>query len=144
MDRLNCLAQPDEQPLEVVFPALRQLVALELYVIEQQAPTGAQPPQVEAKRLRVFHQVVGGLLERHEDAGLVVFERAAHQEFHGQEGLAAPRAATDQRGPAAWQSAVGDLIEPRNAGRGLGQWACGGPTPVPGALAAANGCGHSP
>ena len=95
------MAQPDEQPLEVVLPALRDLVALELHVIEQQPPAGAQPPQVEAKRLRVFHEVVGGLLERHEDAGLVVFERAAHQEFHGEERLAATRAAAHQRGPAA-------------------------------------------
>src|SRR4029077_13271687 len=105
VDRFNGVAQPDEQPLEIVFAALREFVALELHVVEQQAPAGAQPLQVETERLRVFHEIVGGLLERHEDTGLVEVERAAHQEFHGEQRLAAARAAADQRGPTAPASA---------------------------------------
>ena len=124
-DRVDRVTQPDEQPLEIVFAGLRQLGALEAHVIEQQPPPGAQALQVEAERPGVLHEVVGGLLERHEDAGLVVLERAAHQEFHGEQRLAAARAAAHQGGPAARQSAIGDFVQTRDAGRGLGQRAVG-------------------
>ena len=47
--------------------------------------------------------------------------RAADEELHRQQGLAAAGAAADERGPAARQAAAGDLVEPLNAGRGLGE-----------------------
>jgi hypothetical protein len=107
--------------LEIVCPGLHQLASLEAHVVEQQPPAGAQPPQVEPERAGVVDEVVGGLLERHEDTRLVVLERTAHEEFQGEERLAAARTAAHQGGPPARQSAMGDFVQARYASRGLGQ-----------------------
>ena len=44
-----------------------------------------------------------------------------HEEFHGQQRLAAPRAAANQRGPPPWQPAAGNFVETLDARRTLGQ-----------------------
>ena len=60
---IDGVPQPDEQSLEIIFARLQQLGALEVDVIEQQPPPGAQPLEVEAERPAIGHQIVGRLLE---------------------------------------------------------------------------------
>ncbi len=90
-------------------------------MIHQELPAGAQLLQIDADRQGVLGQLLGGLLERHEDARLVVFERALREKLRRQERFATAGAAAHKRGPPARQSSLGDLIEPRDPGRGLGQ-----------------------
>ena len=47
--------------------------------------------------------------------------RAAHEELHRQQRLAAAGAAADQRGPAPGQAAAGDLVEALDAGGAFGE-----------------------
>ena len=46
--------------------------------------------------------------------------RAADEELHGQQRLAAAGAAADQRGPALGQAAVGDFVQAADAGGAFG------------------------
>jgi hypothetical protein len=73
--------------------------------------------EVEAERAYVRGQVLLGFLEGHEHAGLVEIEGPAQQKLHGEEGLAAARAAANERGPAARQAAERDLVEPGDSSR---------------------------
>ena len=120
-DRVDRMARSDEQALEVVFAALLDLRALDADVVDHQLVLTDQPLEIEAQRRHVRRQLPGGLLEAHEHARLVVLEDAAHQEFGGEQGLAAARAAAHQRGTAARQAAAGDLVEALDAGRCLRQ-----------------------
>ena len=72
--------------------------------------------KVEAQRADVLSELPGRLLERHHDAGLAVLERAADQELDRQHRLAAARPAAHERRPPARQAAVGDLVQPLDAG----------------------------
>ena len=65
-------------------------------------------------------QLLGRLLEGHEDARLAELADAADEELHAQERLAGAGAAADERGPAARQAALGDLIQAADARGALG------------------------
>ena len=107
-------------------PGTRQRSAdgsLEMHVLKSEQMTAPQALQVEPQGPGVLHQVLGGFLERQEDAGFAVLEGAADQEFHGEQRLATPGAAAHQGGPAARQSAASHLVQSRDSGGGF----CEGP-----------------
>ena len=120
-DRVDGVAQADEEAFEVVLAGLLDLAALDVDVIHQQLVLVGQFFQVEAEGADVLGQLLGGLLEGHEDAGLAELGRAADEELHREQGLAAAGAAADEGGPAARQPAAGDFVESLDAGRGLGE-----------------------
>src|SRR3954454_17250432 len=62
-------------------------------------PAGDQVGKVEPERGHVLGQILVALLEADEQARLSEFGRAAHQEGHGQQGLAAAGAAAGQSRP---------------------------------------------
>ena len=78
-----------------------------------------EPGKVVAEGADVIDQVVGPLLEAHQDAGLVVDGGAVHQEGQGEQGLAASRGARDQSGTTLRQPAESDLVQADNACRSL-------------------------
>ena len=59
---------------------------------------------------------LGGHVERDEHPGFTEFRRAAEQELHRQERLAATGVSRNQRRAARGQSAAGDLVQPLDAG----------------------------
>ena len=89
--------------------------------VDDQAPGGLESGQVEAERGDVRRQVGGRLLERQQDAGLVELLGAAHQELEPEQRLARTRASGDQGRPAVRQPPAGELVEPPDARRRLGQ-----------------------
>src|SRR5262249_10638315 len=113
--------QPQEQPFEVVLPRLLDLAALDVDVVHAELALGDQFVEVEAQRADVLRQLLGGLLEGHEDTRLVVLGGALDEELQAQQRLAAAGAAADERGPAARQPAPGDLVQPLDARGGLGE-----------------------
>ena len=115
-DRVDGRVQADEQAVQIVFAGLHDLVAVDCHRIDHQLLAGDQVGQIEAERADIRRQVVGALLEAHEDAGLVVVLDATDQEFHAHQRLAAAGAAADQRRPAAREAAAGDGIEAVDAG----------------------------
>ena len=120
-DRVDGVAQADEQPVEVVLAGLLDLAALDLDVVERKQVPGDQVVEVEAQRADVLDELLGPLLEAHEDAGLAVLGRAADEELHGHQRLAAAGAAADQRRPALRQTAPRDLVQSGDARGGLRQ-----------------------
>ena len=98
-DGVNRMAQPDEQSFEVVLAGLLDLAALDVNVVDRQLLLRDQVIEIEAERTRRFCQFLGGLLEGHEHARLIVLHGAAHEEFDCQQRLAAARAAAHQGGP---------------------------------------------
>ncbi len=115
-DGVDGMPEADEQPFQIVFAGLFDLTALDVHKIQHHLFARDQVFQVETERGDVLGQVLGGLFERHEDARLVELGRAAHQKLHGEQGLAAARAAADQRRPAFGQAAAGDFVQPLDAG----------------------------
>ena len=111
-ERVDGVAQADEEAFEVVLAGLLDLAALDVDVVHQQLVLLGQLVQVEAEGADVLGQLLGGLLEGHEDAGLAELGRAADEELHREQRLAAAGAAADERGAAARQPAAGDLVEP--------------------------------
>ncbi len=73
--------------------------------------------EVEAERAHVQGDLLRGLLEGHQHAGLTVLLGPGDQEFQSQQRLARSRAARHQRYPAPGQPALGDLIQPGDSGR---------------------------
>ena len=64
---------------------------------------------------RVLEDVVLCLFERGEHAALTA-RRAMQEELEAKERLAAPRPTADERRPAAWKSAAGNLVEAGDSG----------------------------
>ena len=91
------------------------------HVVNQQFLLRHQPRHVEPQRRDVGREVLGCFLEGHEHAGLAELRRAAHEEFHRHQRLAAAGAAADQCRPSARQPAVGDLVQALDAGGRFGQ-----------------------
>ncbi len=119
-DRVDGVAQADEQPFEVVLAGLLDLAALDVHVVDDQLAFARPAPSRSKPSERTFCVSSSvALLERHEHARLAELRGAAHQELHGQQRLAAAGAAADQRRPAARQAAPGDLVEAGDAGGGL-------------------------
>ena len=67
--------------------------------------------QIEPEGGHIPGQFLGGLLEGHEDPGLVKLGSASHEELHGEEGLAAPGCTADQGRTALRQPAACDFIK---------------------------------
>jgi hypothetical protein len=122
-DRVDRQAEPDEQPLEVVLAGLLDLVPLNVDVVDGELVLADEVVEVVAEGADVLGEFLGGLLEGHEDAGLVVPDGAFDEEFDPEKGFAAPGVAADEGGPAPGEAAAGDLVEPVDAGRALFQGA---------------------
>jgi hypothetical protein len=120
------VAEPHEQALEIVLAGLRDLAAIDLDVVDDEHVLRDQRRHVVAERGGVARDLGLGLLERDEHTAIAVRGRAVDQELHPEQGLAAARATAHQRGPAAGQSAPGDLVEPIDARGYLRQSAAGG------------------
>jgi hypothetical protein len=120
-DGINRVIEPDEQPFQVILVALLGFTALDVDVVNHDFFAPDQARQIKSERRDVGLQLLFRLLEGHEHARLVELRRAAHEEFHSQQRLAAPRAAADERGPPARQPAAGDFIETLDAGGTLRQ-----------------------
>jgi hypothetical protein len=118
-DRIDRVRKPDEEPFEVVLPGLLDLAALDADVVDCDLAVVHEPVEVEAERADVGGELVGGLLEHHEDAGLAVAHRALDDELGGEHRLAAAGAADHERRPAARQAAGGDLVEAVDPARRL-------------------------
>ena len=118
---INRVIEPDEQPFQVILAALLDFTALEVDVVDRNFFAPDQARQIKSERRDVGLQLRFRLLEGHEHARLAELHRAAHEEFHGQQRLAATRATAHQRGPPARQSAAGDFVETLDARRTLGQ-----------------------
>jgi hypothetical protein len=114
--RIDSVAEPEEQPLEVVFPILLDLERVDLDVVDDELALLDERVQVVTERADVLAQVLGALLQREDDARLAITEDAAHHELDSHERLAASGTARDERGAAAWQPALCDLIETVDAG----------------------------
>ena len=120
-DGIDRVIQPDEQPFQVVLAGLLDLTALDVDVVEHEFLAPDQTRQIESERRDVALQLRGRLLESHEHARLAELRGAAHEKLRGEQRLAAPRAAADQRGPPARQSTARDFVETLDARGALGQ-----------------------
>src|SRR4029453_10557378 len=92
-ERVDRVAEPDEQPSEGVLARLVDLAALDADVVDQDALAPLELGEVVAERARVFRELPPGLLEAHEDAGLAEASGAVHQELEREQRLAAAGAA---------------------------------------------------
>ncbi len=124
-NRVDGVADADEEGLEIELAAGLHLGAIDFHPIHQDAPVPDQLVQVETKGGDVLRQFRLALLEGHEDPRFLLVGGAAHQEFHGQQGLAATGATADQGRAAARQAAICDVVEAHDAGRGLGEGGSG-------------------
>src|SRR5206468_3722934 len=120
-DRVDRVAEPHEEPLEIVVAGLLDLAALDLDVIEHELLLLDQSRKIEAERGYVLGELVAALLEAHEHARLVEPGCAVDEEADGEERLAAAGAAADERGPPGRQAAARHLIEAVDTGGGFGQ-----------------------
>ena len=120
-DGINRVVEPDKQPFQVILSAFLDFAALDMDVIKHNFLAPDQPRQIKTERRDVGLQLGFRLLEGHQDARFAELHRAAHKEFHGQQRLAAARAAAHQRGPPARQPAAGDFVETLNARGAPGQ-----------------------
>ena len=120
-DAVDRVPQPDEQPFQVVLARLLDLAALDVDEVEHQFLLRDQRLEIMPERGEVRRQLLGVLLEGHEDARLAELHRAAHEEFHGQQRLAAAGAAAQERRPPLGQAAAGEFIQSLDAGGRFGQ-----------------------
>jgi hypothetical protein len=151
-ERVDRVAQPHEQAAEVVVAGLVDLAALDAHVVDQDALAPLELRQVHPERADVLGQLFPRLLEAHEDAGLPEARCAVHQELEREEGLAAARAATDQRWPSDGEAPARDLVQPLDARRRFGDRAryrlllptqlCTPLNPASGCNACASGAGR--
>ena len=74
-------------------------------------PLGLPAGDVPAQADGVAPEVLGGLLEGHEHAGVAGAGDPGGQELGGEDGLGAAGGPGHQGGPAAGQAAVGDQVE---------------------------------
>ena len=125
-DGIDGVPEPDEEAFKIVLARLLDLAALDVDVVEQDLFLRGKLLQIEAERADVGRQLRRVLLEHHEHARLAELRRPAHEELHGEHGLAAARAAADERGPPGRQAAAGDFIEAVDAGGGFGKLWGGG------------------
>ena len=120
-DRVDGMAEADEQALEVVLAGLLDLATLDPHVVDQQSLLGDQARYVVAERGDIGSEVFRAFLEAHQHAGLAKLPRTVDQEGHGKERFAAAGTAADQGRPPLRQPAKGDRVEAVDPGRCLGQ-----------------------
>ncbi len=120
-DRVDRVAEPDEEPLEIVVAGLLDLAALDADVVEDDFLVLDQSRKIEAQGGDVLRQLIRAFLEAHEHARLVESSRAMNEEADSEQSFAAPGSATHERGSTRWQSAAGNFVETFNAGRSFGQ-----------------------
>lgn len=80
-------------------------------VIYQYLLLGSQLTEVIVQGSKVLGQIIGSLLEGHEDTGLSETLVILGQDLHGHEGLAASCAPSYQSRSPFGQSTTGDLIQ---------------------------------
>ena len=115
------MTQPHKDALQIVLPAFLHHPALNVDVIDENLFLPHESREVEAQRSDIGGQFLFRLLERHQHARLAELRRPADEKFRRKERLAAARAAADERGPAPWQAAARDFVEPLDARGGFGQ-----------------------
>src|SRR5262249_42745763 len=115
-DGINGMPQADEETFEVVLAGFVDLASLDMDVVDQDFFLSDKLIQVETERTDVPGQILGRLFKSQEDAGFPELGGPAHEEFGGEQSLAASGAAAHQRRAAARQTAAGDFIKAGNAG----------------------------
>ena len=120
-ERVDGVAQADEEAFEVVLAGLLDFTPLDVDEVHQQLVLFGQLRQVEPEGTDVLGELLGGLFEGQEDAGLAELGRAPDEELHREECLAAAGAAADEGGAAPRQPAASDFVEPLDTSRGLGE-----------------------
>ena len=126
LDRVDGVAQADEQSFEVVVAGFFDLVAFDPHEVDDQLFSARSVRPGRSRASGRSASVFGGFLEGHEHARLVELHGAADQKLHREQRLAAAGTAADQRRPPARQAAAGDLVKSLNACGSLGQTAIGG------------------
>ena len=75
-DRVDGVAEPDEQAFEVVLAGLLDLAALDVDVVDaSELPSAISSSRSKPSERDVCGEFLGALLERHEDAGLAELGR---------------------------------------------------------------------
>jgi len=100
-DAVDRVLQAHEESFEIVLAGLLNLASLHAHVVDRELLVFLELVQIEPQRPDVGGELLGSLLECHEDSRLVVLGDAADQELHAEEGLAATRPAADQGGATA-------------------------------------------
>ena len=99
-DGVDRVPEPDEQSIQVVLPAFLDFAALDPHMVEDDLFLCATSRSRSKPRERTFcGQLLGILLEHHEDTGLPELGRAPHDELHREHRLPAPRRSAHQGGP---------------------------------------------
>ncbi len=111
--------QADEQGREIVFPGFFDFLAVHVNVIHKQLLRFDHRRHVVPQRGQVNGDGIGRFLEGHADARFAVVQHPAHEEFHAHERLAGTRSARHQGAAPLRQTAMRDLVQPRNAAGGL-------------------------
>src|SRR6266851_10331501 len=94
-DRLDRVIQPDEEPLEIVFTRLLDLMPIDADIVDNDLALRDERRQIEAERGHIGGQVLDAFLEGHEHAALTKLGGAADEELRGQERLPGPSSAAD-------------------------------------------------
>ena len=87
------MAEPHKQPFQIVVAAFLAFTALNSDLVDRQAFRGDEAGKIISQRLDIGGDVIGALLEGHEDTGLLEPDCALHQECHAEQGFSATRGA---------------------------------------------------
>ena len=118
-DRIDGMAEAHEQSVEPVLADLLMLRVVEDDRVDREQLALDQVVEIEAEGRDVLSELVGALLEGDDHPGLAELGRAIDDELHREQRLAAARTAADERVAPTRQAALGDLVEPTDAGRRL-------------------------
>ena len=105
-----CVPEPNEQAFEVVLAALLDLRALDSNMVDRELPGCDQSFNIVPERGDIGGQILGALLEAHEDAGLVKSVGAVHQEGHGEQRFPGACGPAHQGRPPRWKPAQSNIV----------------------------------
>ena len=105
-DRVDGVAEPDEQRLEVVVAGLLDVLPLDLDVVDDELAVGAELLEVPAERGDVRRRAPRRSPRRRGGRRARPCSMPRDEELGGEQRLAAAGAAGDERGAAAGQAAV--------------------------------------
>lgn len=80
--------EPDEKAVEVVLPRFLDFAAVDVDVVDNDLLLISETRDVETKRRDVVRKVLSVLFETHQDAGLVVANRAMYEKGRAEKRLA--------------------------------------------------------
>jgi len=95
-------------------------------VIDDDPLGGGQSLEIETERGYILLEILGPLLERHEDARLAVVDRASDEKFYREERFSTAWPTADEGRAPSRQATSGELVEAAYARRALGQGAPNG------------------